>query len=681
MGMRLGLDTGGTFTDLVGLHQDGRVALNKVPSTPHRPLEAVVDAIGGLQTGGEAVESLLIGTTIATNALLQRRGATVLFLTTAGFEDVPFIGRMNRRHHYSLTWTRPAPLVERRHAIGVAERIGQHGEVLIPLDDMALAATGDAVAARLAGIDGDAALAVCLLFSYLNPAHELRLGAYLAERYPDLPVSLSHQVAPIWREYERGCTVIADAYIKPAIRSYVRGVARGLAETSLSCPWALIKSNGGSTTGEMAEAQPIGLLLSGLSGGLISGAHFANLAGAPDALTLDMGGTSCDVGVIRDGAISYTTDFQIEWGLPVSAPSVDISTIGAGGGSIAWIDKGGLLRVGPQSAGADPGPVCYGHGGTEVTVTDANLVLGRLNPTYFLGGRLPLHVEPARERLRALGERLGLDELRAAQAVIDIANENMANALRVLSIDRGLDPRGFALVAFGGAGPLHAADIARAMGMRRAIIPIFPGLCSALGTLLSDLQVNRVLSTNFRSNNLDFTVVAERFESLVAAAAAELRLEGYTGEPRVERSISMRYWGQNYEHDVVLPAGPIDSAMLADAQAAFARLHERFYGYSISDEVIELIRFNVTLTGPRPKPAIAVKLPTAPANPQPAELRPVYFSRGFVEAPIYRREALSAGIELSGPAIVEDMDSTILVHPGQWLAVEPSGIISICLQH
>jgi N-methylhydantoinase A len=678
MSVRLGLDTGGTFTDLIGLHDDGRLVINKVPSTPQRPLDAIVNALSGLQADGAHLESLMIGTTVATNALLQRQGAQIFFLTTQGFEDVPFIQRMNRRYHYSLKWVKPTPLVERCNCVGVKERITYKGEVLIPLTAEELDAVGAAIDQRVQQYGADSVgIAICLLFSYLNPAHELTLQQYLMERFPDLPVSLSHQVAPIWREYERGSTVIADSYIKPIIRNYVRSVRDGLGDAGFSCPWALIKSNGGSTTAEMAEAQPSSLLLSGLSGGLISGQYFARVADEPNALTLDMGGTSCDVGVVREGKIAYTTDFQIEWGLPVSIPSVDITTIGAGGGSIAWIDKGGLLRVGPHSAGADPGPVCYGKGGTAVTVTDANLVLGRLNPAYFLGGQLALDVDLARAKVRELGATLGLGEAEAAQAVLDIADENMANALRVLSINRGLDPREFALVAFGGAGPLHATGIARIMQMERVLIPIYPGLCSAFGTLLADLQVNRVVSTNVRSEKVAASTVEQGFGRLVAGALEELRQEGYRGEPHVERSISMRYWGQNYEHDVKLPDGPINDAVLNDAFREFHRLHEEFYGYSISGEVIELIRFNVTAFGPLPKPSLTVTLPAAAAH-APYDERPVYFpQRGFAPTPIYRRDQLAAGARLSGPAVVEAVDSTMLVHPGQELSVEETGLVRI----
>ncbi len=680
MPVRIGIDTGGTFTDLIGLDEStGEIFVAKTPSTPRDPVRAVAGALQASGVALDAIHFLILGTTIATNALLQRQGADVIFLTTDGFEDIPYIQRMNRRFHYSLTWTKPRPLVKHRDCLGVAERLDFRGDVRVPLDDQALGAVAAAVQPRIEERDGSqVAVAVCLLFSYVNPDHELRLADFLRQRFPELPVSLSHQVAPIWREYERGSTVIADAYIKPTIQSYVASVHRHFQELGLTAPWAVMKSNGGNAVPEAAAAQPIDLLLSGLSGGVIGGAYFGQIAGARDIVTLDMGGTSCDVGVVRGGRIGYATDFEIEWGLPVATPVVDLTTIGAGGGSIAWRDRGGLLRVGPQSAGAEPGPACYAQGGREATVTDANLVLGRLNPDYFLGGKIRLDRRAAEAALASLGEQLGLDVPRTAQAVIDMANENMANAIRVLSINRGLDPREFALVAFGGAGPLHAAAIAQTMGMRRVIVPLHPGLCSAFGALIADLQVNKVRSKHFRSDQIDAAIVQAHFAELVRQATAELRQEGFAGLPEIERSISMRYAGQNYEQDVVVEAEEVTEVTLQQVLRAFERLHEQFYGYSIGGEVIELIRFNVTAIGRTPKPTLAVLGPRVRAAP-PAE-RPVYFSEtGFVATSVYDRALLAAGAVLEGPVVVEEVDSTLVVPPGLQLCVDQYGVLTLSL--
>src|ERR671910_2287945 len=685
MAVRLGIDTGGTFTDLIGIDDvTGELVVAKTPSTPVRPVDAIMSAIDLSEASTDAIDGISIGTTVATNALLQRNGATVIYVTTAGFEDVPHIQRMNRKHHFSLKWTKPKPLVERRNCLGVAERLDFHGRTLSPLTAEALEDLAERVAGRIADYpDGDTAIAVCLLFSYVNPAHELRLREFLEERFPGVPVSLSHQVAPIWREYERGSTVIADGYVRPIMQRYIAEAFAAFGQSGVHAPWSLMKSNGGKTPADAAEAEPVKFLLSGLAGGIIAGQYFGQLASAGQGnfVTLDMGGTSCDVGLVRDGKIAHSTNFEIEWGLPVATPTIDLTTIGAGGGSIAWIDKGGLLRVGPQSAGADPGPVCYDTGGDEVTVTDANLALGRLNPEYFLGGAIPLIMAKAEAKLDDLGGRIGLDRLETARAVVDIANENMANAIRVLSIDRGLDPREYALVAFGGAGPLHAADIAAKMGMARVIVPVYPGLTSAFGALIAEPKITQVWSKHFRSDAIDAETVGEHFEAMTAASLDQLRREGYMGEPEIERSISMRYWGQNYEQDVPMAAGPVTPELLERTLEAFHRLHEQFYGYAITGEVIELIRFNVTVSGHTG----AVTLPAMASNGhrpggQPVEERPVYFQgHGLVDTPIYRRDDLPAGFTAAGPLIVEEVSSTTVVHPGQRLEVGGTGVMTIAL--
>src|SRR5215213_360406 len=681
MPVRLGIDTGGTFTDLIGIDDvTGELVVAKTPSAPSRPVDAITNAIAQSGTATDALAAISIGTTVATNALLQRNGATVIYITTAGFEDIPYIQRMNRKHHFSLKWTKPRPLVERRNCLGVAERLDFHGRTLVALSEDALEDLAGRIAGRLADYpQGGAAIAVCLLFSYVNPAHELRLREFLEERFPGVPVSLSHQVAPIWREYERGSTVIADGYVRPIMQRYIADAFAAFGDAGLRAPWSLMKSNGGKTPADAAEAEPVKFLLSGLAGGIIAGQYFGKMAGEGNLVTLDMGGTSCDVGLVRDGKIAHSTNFEIEWGLPVSTPTIDLTTIGAGGGSIAWIDKGGLLRVGPQSAGADPGPVCYDTGGEEITVTDANLALGRLNAEYFLGGTIPLSMAKAESKLDELGSRIGLGRQEAAQAVVDIANENMANAIRVLSIDRGLDPREYALVAFGGAGPLHAADISAKMGMSRVIVPVYPGLTSAFGALMAEPKITQVWSKHFRSDAIDARTVGEHFDDMVDVALGQLRREGYAGEPEIERSISMRYWGQNYEQDVPMLSGPVTPELLEQTLEAFHRLHEQFYGYSITGEVIELIRFNVTVSGHTG----AVTLPAMASNGhhpsgQATGVRPVFFQgHGLIDTPIYRRDDLPAGFVATGPLIVEEVSSTTVIQPDQRLEVGGTGVMTI----
>jgi len=678
MGVRCGIDTGGTFTDLVGLDEaTGELVVAKWPSSPKNPVKAIVGVVKESGLPPEAMSFLILGTTVATNALIQRTGARVIYLTTQGFEDILYIQRMNRRYHYSLEWTKPVPFVERRNCLGLQERVNAKGEVLVPLVSDHLDELAQKIEKRLDWYRGeDVAIAVCLLFSYLNPEHELRLEEYLKSRFPAIPVSVSHQVAPIWREYERGSTVVADAYIKPILQHYVSGVRQSMDSLDLQCPWAIMKSNGGHASASTVETQPVNILLSGLSGGIIGGKYFGELVKEQNLVTLDMGGTSCDVGVVRQGKLSYITNYEVEWGMPISAPFVDLTTIGAGGGSIAWIDKGGFLRVGPQSAGAEPGPVCYGQGGTEITVTDANLILRRLNPDYFLGGKMKLDPAKAQEKIAELGQSLGLSATEVAQAIIDMANENMANAIRLVSIERGLDARDFTLVAFGGAGPLHAGGIAETMSMKRIVVPLYPGLCSAFGTLIADLQVDKVWSKHFRSNNVDAAVVHQQFHNLVTKGLEELRAEGFADPPVVERTISMRYAGQNYEHDVKVKDDTINSQTLQQVFAEFHHLHKQFYGYSISEEVIEMIRFNVTVTGRTAKPLLKSIASKEPLKPR--QTRPVYFKKqGFIDCPVYRRDDLLSDTNLLGPALIEEVDSTILLHPDHKLQVNNQGVISI----
>jgi N-methylhydantoinase A len=561
----------------------------------------------------------------------------------------------------------------------VRERIDSHGRVLLPLIPEEMKRLATDIEGRLGeSPTQDTAIAVCLLFSYLNPEHELALKRYLQSKFPTIPLSISHEVAPIWREYERGCTTAVDAFIKPILTRYVDGVRSSFKQLGRRVPWTIMKSNGGHATPDAVERQPVNAVLSGLSGGIIGARYFGELAGEKNLVTLDMGGTSCDVGLVRDGELSHVTNYEVEWGMPISAPFVDVSSIGAGGGSIARVDKGGFLRVGPQSAGADPGPAAYGQGGTEATVTDANLVLGRLNPDYFLGGKMKLDPAQAERAVSALGSRLGLDLPATAQAIVDVADENMANAIRVISVERGLDPRDFALVSFGGAGPLHTGGIAEKIGMSRIIVPLYPGLCSAFGTLIADFQVDKILSQHFRSDAVEASEIEKLFSKMVKSTLVELRDEGFTGKPYVQRSISMRYAGQNYEHDVRLGGGPINARRLDSTFEQFHKLHEQFYGYSISRETIELIRFNVSVVGPSKVPQLKniAKGTLSAAGPK----RRVYFKEtGYIPSLVYDRNDLPAGARLKGPAVIEEQDSTILLHPGNVLHVTNKGVITITI--
>ena len=548
---RVGIDTGGTFTDLVAIDEDGRVVVAKHPSTPRAPVDAfmgVIDKSGLARNQGD-IERIAHGTTVATNAVIQRQGAPVVLVTTHGFEDVPFIQRINRKSEYDLHWRKPQPLVRRRWCVGARERINARGEPILLL-------TADAVEEvvseirRISEAEPIEAIAVCLLFAYLNPSHELMLGQKLSAAFPDLPVSLSHAVAPIWREYERASTVLADAYVKPMVSRYCLALERAMPERGISGPCSILRSDGGTMLLANSARRPVDILLSGLAGGIVGGRYWATEAGMPNVITLDMGGTSADVGLIVGGQQRFTTEFELEWGLPVAVPIVEVRTLGAGGGSIAWVDKGGMLNVGPRSAGALPGPASYGFGGEEATVTDANLVLGRLNPEFFLGGEMKLDPRLARAAVKQIADRIGGGVEEAASAILDIADENMTNAIRLVTIDRGIDPRDFTLVAFGGAGPLHAAAIAQKLGIACVLVPPHPGLVSALGAAISELRVEKVRTIAALSTHVSGADLMHHFAEMDQEARAELVAEGLHGEAAATWKISMRYFQQNYEQDV-----------------------------------------------------------------------------------------------------------------------------------
>ena len=681
MALHVGIDTGGTFTDLVVLDDEtGQLMVGKRPSTPAAPANAIFHAFEAAGIEARAAASVTVGTTVGTNALLERKGGRVLFLTTAGFEDVPVIGRIDKEDPYDLHRAKPQPLVARRDCVGVLERLASDGSVVTPLTDEELERVADRVAGLLAGEQADVAIAISLLFAFADPAHERRLTTFLKQRFPDIPVSESHRAAPVWREHERSSTTIVDAYLTPVVLLLAGELESGLAERGFSGPVSFMKSNGGHMLVAAAGRQAAQTVMSGLSGGIVAGRHFALAAGSRDAITFDMGGTSADVGLVRDGEIEHVPDFELEFGLPIAAPAIDLVTVGAGGGSIAWIDDGGLLRVGPQSAGAVPGPACYGLGGTAATVTDANLVLGRLDPGTFLGGRVQLDVAKAREALAALGARIDLDALAAAQAVIEISNEGMASTIRRVAVERGVDPRDFELVAFGGAGPLHAAEIAASLGLTSVIVPPHPGLASAFGTLLADRRVDRRWTHYSRSDAVDVSALAVHLEAMERDARLALSAEGFAGEPTVERSLSMRYAGQNYEREVRLPKGAVDETVVTDALAAFHELHHDVYGYSFPGETIELIHANVTALGPGARPA-AQRLRTGPL-PEPRERREVRFGGiGPLVTAVYRREELPGGATLQGPAVIEELDSTTLVLPGQELHVLENGILRVADAH
>ena len=676
MKFRVGIDTGGTFTDLVAINRDtGQLLVAKERSTPERPSGAVGKVLQKMKDHIPEIYFLILGTTIATNALIQRRGANVAYITTKGFEDVPFIQRLDKEEVYNLQWQKPKPLIKRANCFGVEERIGYKGQIIKPLDWKALKKFRQVIDKQFKE-DNLNAIAICLLFSYLNNAHEQKLQEYLQQHYPGLSISASHKVCPLWREFERSSTTIADAFVKPITIEYVENLKEEFSSMNIEAPWCVMKSNGGSMFPEVAAKEPVQTLLSGLAGGVIGGRYFGKLAGDKNLFTLDMGGTSCDVGIVEDGQQSYASEFQLGFGLPISVPCVEVSTIGAGGGSIGWRDKGGFLRVGPFSAGASPGPAAYGEGGIEPTVTDANLILGYLNPSYFLGGSMPLFKEKAQQVMEPLAKKLGISILEAAEGIRRVVNENMSNALRLVAVKRGVNPKDFALVAFGGAGPLHAVAIAEVLGIPRIIIPLHPGHCSAFGALISDWRVDRVLTRLYRSDMLDVKVLNEEFIRLTQEAIEELSQEGFSGESTVLRSIDMRYQGQNYEHEVIVSNSSIDENEIKAAFNKFAEQYESFSGFSHPNAVIELVNLRVTAKGISDKPKLEnIK---KGGSPEPVEKRSVFISQGgFTDIPIYRRTDLQGNLPLHGPAIIEEVASTTVIPKGYTFKADENSILII----
>ena len=682
MSVRIAIDIGGTFTDATLIDEaSGRVAIAKTLTTPDDPsqgfMNAVERALAEAGVDARQVGFVVHATTVATNAIIEGKVARSGFVTTEGFRDLLEIARQVRPSLYDTQFEKPKPLVPRDRAVGVRERLGPDGEVLVPLDEASARE-----AAALMKRERVESVAVCLLHSYVNGDHEQRIGAILAEALPGVPVSLSSEVAPEFREYLRASTTVINAVIRPVVERYLERIERRLADAGIEAKLLVMQSSGGVFGSDAAARRPVFMVESGPAAGVIAAAHLGSTIRRADILSFDMGGTTAKVGLIQDGEPSVTKDYQVGGhasagiggmslaGYPVRTPVVDLVEIGAGGGSIAWVDSGGLLRVGPQSAGADPGPVCYRGGGTEPTVTDANVVLGRLNPAYFLGGEIELDVEGAR---RAIEERcakpLGLDAVEAANGIVEIANAAMVNALHLISVQRGYDPRDFLLVGFGGAGPVHANALARDAELPAVLIPPSPGIFSATGLLTTDLKRDAAQTAMQRLDALDQAEVESVFARLEAEGAAELRREGVADEAiEFVRRLDLRYVGQSYE--LTVPAG-------GDLAERFHAEHDRVYGFSAESEPIECVSLRLTTVGRIAKPP-ARELAAAAAA-QPKARRQVFFAEaeGFVDCPIYDRYALGAGAELAGPAVVEEFDSTTVVHPGYAVRVDAHGNLII----
>jgi N-methylhydantoinase A len=663
----VGIDVGGTFTDLTAADEaTGRIVVTKVPSRPRHEAAAVLEGLAALGIAARDVRRLVHGTTVGTNAVLERRGARVAVLTTAGFRDLIEIGRTKRNIPalFVPTFARPKPVVERRHRFEVSERLAADGTVLTPLDTASVERALDAAVEA-----GCEAIAVCLLHAYLNPQHERAIADLAKGRAPGLPVSGSAEVVAEYREFERFSTTVLNAYLRPLMDGYLTGLEERLRATGYAHGVLTVASSGGMMTTETARRLPIKTIFSGPAGGVSQACHVGAAADVRDFITYDMGGTSTDVCLVR-GLTPLATSDGMVGAFPVKVPQVDMHTVGAGGGSIAWLDVDGSLQVGPRSAGASPGPAAYGLGGVEPTVTDANVVLGRLGTTRRLGGSLTLDPARARHAVADLAERLGgaLGVEALADGIVRIAVARMTSAIREISIQRGHDPRDFTLIAFGGAGPMHAVAMAAEIGIPRVLVPRHPGNFSALGLLASDVKHDDV-RTRVGLLTERWSELEAVFAEMEGAARRQLEIEGFgDAAQRVSRSLDLRYRGQAFELNV-----PLTEAR-ASVEAAFHASHAAAYGHADPTATIELVNARLTAWGVVPRPA-AERHPGGASRLDAAlvERRRVWFEGVAHDCPVWERERLPEGAALAGPAIVEEFGATTVILPGWRGSVDRHG--------
>lgn len=637
--VKIGVDIGGTFTDFIAFDRV-EVRIHKVLSTPQNPAEAVLRGLSEV-VGADEAKEVVHGSTVATNALLERKGAKTALITTEGFEDVLEIGRQIRPQIYNLFVEKPAPLVPASRRFGIPERTLPTGEILKPAKEMAIREV-----LRRIEDQGAESVAICLLFSYANPKNENRVQGLAQEL--GLPISTSHRILPEYREYERCSTTVVNAYISPIVDGYL-----SLLEEKIDGSLQMMQSNGGRISAWKIREEPVRTIFSGPAGGVIGATWMARLAGYENIITFDMGGTSTDVSLCY-GDIKTTTETVIG-GCPIKVPIIDIHTVGAGGGSIAYLDEGGALRVGPRSAGADPGPLCYGRG-DQLTVTDAHLFLGRLDPDHFLGGRMELDPERVEAYMERFAKACGLEPLRVAEGVLEVANATMEKAIRVISVGRGYDPREFILVSFGGAGGLHACDLARAMSIPTVLVPKNPGVLSALGMQLADIIKDYSQTILVRSDEISYQEIVELFRPLEDRGLSEILAEGAEeSEIVLDRFVDMRYVGQSYEITV-----PFDLHFTR----AFHRLHHRIYGHFDERKPTEIVNLRLKAVGRCPKPGIRKEKPTdEDSSSAILGIKKASFSGSLHESTLYDRSKLKPGNRFQGPALVVELSATTVVPP------------------
>ncbi len=671
----IGIDTGGTFTDLVLFDgRSGRSAHHKLASTGEDPSAAILSGIEAVLNQVEEVAGAVgyvgHGTTVATNAVLEGTVAPTGMITTRGFRDIVEIARQRRPHFFNLEVAKPTPAAPRENRLEVAGRLAEDGGEVEPLDEAAVAAAVETL--RAGGVQ---AVAICFLHSYADPDHERRAKAIVERLWPEVQVTTSVEVLAELREFERFATTMLNASLLPVMDRYLSRFEAGCAELGVPVAPKVMQSNGGAVSAGAVRRLPVATLFSGPAGGVVATQRLGREIGVGNLLSFDMGGTSTDVSLIREGEPAKKIERQMA-GWPVRAHTLDIHTIGAGGGSIAWIDPGGLLKVGPESAGARPGPAGYGQGGERATVTDANIALGRLNPESLLGGRMRVHADKAREAIRRLADPLGLDVTATAAGIIGIVNANMLGAVRVVSVEQGEDPRDHVLVAFGGAGPLHAVEIAAELGIRRVLVPPRPGLFSAAGLLHAETRGDFSLTRILAAGAGVLVALNEGFADLAGRGQVWRDGEGLGEEAVLEWRLDMRYRGQSFELTVPVPAGALDEGGLVQAVADFHRRHLAVNGYEVAEHEVEIVTLRHVVSAARPP----IPAETIATNSEPCPLgeRAVWFpDGGFIETPVLNRESLPAGCRPTGPLVIEQMDTTTLVPPGTVVTVDAGGNLSL----
>ena len=663
----LGIDVGGTFTDLV-LHdaQTGQLRSLKTPTTPSAYADGVLNAIRNTGMPAEKIDHIVHGMTVATNTALEMNGARLGVITTRGFRDVLIVGRGNRTQLYDIKAVRPPPLVERARVLEVDERMTATGEVHLPLnEDHVVTACG-----RLLD-EGVEAIAICFLHSYANPDHECRAADIVQRALPNIPVSISSDILPEYREFERFSTTALNAYVGPKVSQYLGRLSDDLGKNGISAPLRIMGSNGGTWSAAAMSAEPVNAMLSGPAGGVTASIGIAKLLELPNIITYDMGGTSTDACLIRDYDYNMTTEGQVGmW--PNRAPQIEIKTVGAGGGSIAYMDPGKLLNVGPRSAGAAPGPACYGKGGTEPTVTDANVVLGRFRPDLALGGEIKLDEDAALNAVSTLGDQLELSPERMAEGIIRLAVARMTATVKEISVMRGLDPRDFTLFAYGGAGPLHAADIAEELGITRIVIPPMPGTFSAFGLLTADTRYDITQTRLTKLYDTDLAGLEEILAPMRAEARDRLHRDGFgEADIRLQVYLDMRFVGQAFELTTPMPDSP---RHIAEITEAFQTIYEERYAQKDSGPC-EIVSFRVVGFGSGPVIDLPVKSGDTEASP--TAIRPISFNSQFVDTPIYHRVELPAHSLISGPAIIEEDGATTVIPPRFSASVDKYGILTV----